>query len=52
VLNGSEDWVVRNDLPTDNPQGTHLVFYVQDENFPIKLYLPLYPTYNWLVSVQ
>lgn len=23
-------------MPTDNPQGTHLVFYVQDENFPIK----------------
>ena len=37
VLNGSENWVVRNDLPTDNPQGTHLVFYVQDEKFPIKV---------------
>ena len=37
VLNGSENWVIRNDLPTDNPKGTHLVFYVQDENFPIKV---------------
>lgn len=66
VLNGSEDWVVRNDLPTDNPQGTHLVFYVQDESFPIKvrpndltsivwisdIVQPISHTYGWNTSVE
>ena len=37
LLNGSENWNVKTDLPKDNPQGTHLVFYVQDENLPIKV---------------
>lgn len=37
VLNGSENWAVKSDLPTDNPQGTHMVFYVQDTTFPISV---------------
>ena len=66
VLNGSENWSVRHDLPTDNPQGTHLVFYVQDENFPIKarpndtssivwisdILQSLSHTYGWNTSVE
>ena len=66
VFNGSENWSVRNDLPADNPQGTHLVFYVQDENFPIKarpndtssivwisdIIQPLSHAYGWNTSVE
>lgn len=66
VLNGSENWSVKNDLPTDNPQGTHLVFYVQDEKFPIKvrpydtssivwisdIIQPLSHSYGWNTSVE
>lgn len=37
VLNGSESWAVKSDLPTDNPQGTHMVFYVEDTTFPISV---------------